>query len=187
MTLDTTERLAMGGQGYPADLEADVVLADGGTVHVRPIRPSDTDALVQFHERLSPETVYYRFFTAKPTLPSDVADRFTHVDYSERLALVAELGDELVAVVRYDRLPASDEADVAFVVADEHQGRGIGTILLEHLATAARKRGIRRFVADTLATNRRMIDLFASMGFELEHSFEGGVVHVAFPIEPTAR
>ena len=116
-------------QAPPAHWECDVVLADGGTVHVRPIRPDDADALVVLHAGLSDETVLLRFFGPKPALDPVQADHFTTVDHVDRVALVAELGDRLVAVARYDRVPGSDSAEVAFVVSDAHQGRGIGTAL----------------------------------------------------------
>ena len=145
----------------PAHWAWDVVLVDGGTAHVRPIDPTDGPALVAFHEGLSPETV-----SAKPALDDTEVERFTHVDHDARVALVAELGDRLVGVARYDRTADEREAEVAFVVADEHQGRGIGTVLLEHLAAAARERGITRFVAETLPDNRRMLEVFRAAGFD---------------------
>jgi acyl-CoA synthetase (NDP forming)/RimJ/RimL family protein N-acetyltransferase len=170
---------------YPDDLEADVVLSDGGTVHVRPIVPGDSDALQQFHGRLSAETVYLRFFSPLPRLSPQLVEHFTNVDYTDRLALVAELGNELVAVARYDRLTGTADAEVAFVVVDAHQGRGLATIMLEHLAVAARDRGVERFVAETLPTNSRMIGVFRDAGFQEEHRFSDGVIKVSFPIEPT--
>jgi acetyl coenzyme A synthetase (ADP forming)-like protein len=164
---------------------SDVVLVDGGTVHVRPIDPADGPALVAFHGRLSPDTVYSRFFSVKPTLSEAEVERFTHVDHDARVALVAELGDRLVGVARYDRTANDREAEVAFVVADEHQGRGIGTVLLEHLAAAARERGITRFVAQTLPSNRRMLDVFGAAGFDERSRYGDDVVYVELAIEPT--
>lgn len=168
----------------PAHWESDVVLTDGGAVHVRPIRPADAAALVDFHGRLSAETVFWRFFSFHPELTEAEVQRFTHLDYQNRVALVAELGDRLVAVGRYERLAGTRDAEVAFVVADEHQGRGLGTVLLEHLASAARERGINRFVADTLPGNRRMLDVFRAAGFDEQTSFEGDVVRIELAIEP---
>ena len=165
--------------------EADVVLADGGTVHLRPIRPDDADALLALHGRLSDETVYLRFFSPLPRPSAEFLRRLVNVDYRDRMALVAELGGDLIAVGRYDRLPASDEAEVAFTVQDDHQGRGLGTILLEHLAAAARDQGIRRFRASTLPQNHRMLHVFRDAGFEVERSFEDGIVEVGFTIEPS--
>ncbi|HZT65771.1 MAG TPA: GNAT family N-acetyltransferase [Acidimicrobiales bacterium] len=171
--------------GYPKRWEADAVLSDGGTVHVRPIRPSDRRALSELHDRLSERTVYLRFFTPLPHLSDALLERFTVVDYVDRLALVAELGDRLVAVARYDRMAGSDEAEVAFVVDDAHQGRGMGTLLLEHLAAAAAEAGIRRFVAETLPGNQRMLGVFLDAGFGAVRRFDSGVVRVSFKIEPT--
>jgi acetyl coenzyme A synthetase (ADP forming)-like protein len=170
---------------WPEHWVSDVVLVDGGTVHVRPIEPADGPALVAFHGRLSPDTVYSRFFSVKPTLSEAEVERFTHVDHDARVALVAELGDRLVGVARYDRTASDREAEVAFVVADEHQGRGIGTVLLEHLAAAARERGITRFVAQTLPSNRRMLDVFGAAGFDERSRYGDDVVYVELAIEPT--
>jgi acetyl coenzyme A synthetase (ADP forming)-like protein len=175
------------GVAAPAQWESDVVLLDGGTAHVRPIHPDDGPALVAFHSGLSDDTVYSRFFSAKPRLSAAEVEHFTHVDYDARVALVAELGDQLVAVARYDRTKREREAEVAFVVADEHQGRGIATVLLEHLAAAARERGITRFVAETLIGNRRMLDVFRTAGFDEVARYDDGVVHVDLAIEPTER
>jgi acyl-CoA synthetase (NDP forming)/GNAT superfamily N-acetyltransferase len=170
---------------YPAHWEADVVLADGGTAHVRPIQPADADRLVALHARLSPESIRYRYFAPHPTLSAKEVERFTHVDHDQRVALVAVLGDEIVAVGRYDRVPGADVAEVAFVVDDEHQGRGLGSVLLEHLAAVAGERGIRRFEADVLADNMRMARVFVDAGYQASREYEEGTVHLVFPIEPT--
>jgi acetyl coenzyme A synthetase (ADP forming)-like protein len=171
----------------PAHWEGDVVLADGGSVHVRPLGPDDADRLVAFHAGLADETVYLRFFSCKPTLSPEEVERFAYVEHHDRVALVAELGDRLVGVARYDRAPGTDSAEVAFVVSDEQQGRGIGTALFEHLAAAARERGITRFVAETLADNGHMLGVFRAAGFAERTRLEGGVVHVELLIEPTDR
>jgi acetyl coenzyme A synthetase (ADP forming)-like protein len=170
----------------PGRWEADVVLTDGGTVHLRPIRPDDADALLGLHARLSDESVYLRFFSPVPRPSPELLDRLVNVDYGDRMALVAELGGDVIGVGRYDRLPSGDEAEVAFTVQDEHQGRGLGTILLEHLAAVAREQGIRRFRASTLPQNRRMLDVFRDAGFEVERTFAEGVVDVGFVIDPSA-
>ena len=171
--------------GYPSQWEADVVVADGGTVHVRPIRPDDADRLRSLHNRLSAETIYLRFFSPIPTLSESMVHRFTNVDYTDRLALVAQLGDEVIGVARYDRLAGTAQAEVAFVVDDAHQGRGLGTLLLEHLAAAARDNGITEFVAETLPGNNRMLRVFRDAGFGDERKLSDGVVRVSFLIEPT--
>jgi acetyl coenzyme A synthetase (ADP forming)-like protein len=168
-----------------APFDADVVLADGGTVHLRSIEPADADALVAFHESLGDETVYFRFFRYHPHLTGVEVERFTTTDGRDRVAIVAVLHDAIVAVGRYERLGDGSSAEVAFVVADAQQGRGLGTILLEHLAVAARANGITEFVAETLASNRRMIRVFEDAGFAVTATFAGSEVHVRFPIAAT--
>lgn len=172
-------------RGYPSEWEADVVLADGGTVHVRPIQTEDADRIVAFHARLSAETIRYRFFAPRPTLTPGEVEHFTQVDHDERVALVAVLGESLLAVGRYDRVPGTDVAEVAFVVDDAHQGRGLGSVLLEHLAAIASYGGIRRFEADVLTENNRMVRIFVDAGYHATSSYEEDVVHLVFPIEPT--
>ncbi len=115
---------------YPAHWEADVVLADGGTVRVRPIRPDDGERLLGLHARLSPDSVYYRYFAPRPVLTPDEVAHLTGVDHRSRVALVASLRDQIVGVARYDTVPGTSDAEVAFVVEDAHQGRGLGSVLL---------------------------------------------------------
>jgi acetyl coenzyme A synthetase (ADP forming)-like protein len=171
---------------YPQIWEVDAVLADGGAVHIRPIRADDTPAYRAFFAKLSPDTVYLRFFSPKRLLSDDEVEHFTHVDYHDRMAFVAELRDEIIAVGRYDRLSTSHDAEVAFVVADAHQGRGIGSLLLEYLAVYARDLGITRFEADTLAENNRMLGVFEHAGYRREFERkDAGIVRLAFDIEPT--
>ncbi|MGB8650285.1 MAG: GNAT family N-acetyltransferase [Mycobacteriales bacterium] len=170
---------------YPAHWEADVVLADGGTVHLRPITPEDGDRLRAMHSRLSPDTVYMRFFSMVRTLSARDVERLTNVDHDERVAFVALLRDEIVGVVRYFRHPGTADAEVAVVVEDAHQGRGMGPLLLEHLAAAGRERGIERFVANVLPSNVRMLQVFRSAGFEIERHMADGYVELVYPIRPT--
>ncbi|MGZ4734872.1 MAG: bifunctional acetate--CoA ligase family protein/GNAT family N-acetyltransferase [Acidimicrobiia bacterium] len=170
---------------YPAEWESDVVLTDGGTVHLRPIRPDDDAGLLGLFARLSRESIYMRFFSPVSAPTAQQLAHFTHVDYDNRMALVAELGEDIVAVARYDRPPDADDAEVAFTVQDDQQGRGLATIMLEHLAAVARTRGIRRFFAETLPDNRRMLGVFRDAGFQVVREFADGVVHVTFPIDPT--
>ena len=170
---------------YPRHWEADAVLADGGTVHVRPITPADADRLRDFHGRLSPETVYNRFFSMVRTLPARDVERFTTVDHDERAAVVALLRDQIVGVCRYARLPGTTDAEVAVVVDDAHQGRGLGALLLEHIESAARERGIQRFVADVLPQNRRMLAVFRAAGYVISREMADGYIELTFPIQET--
>jgi len=170
---------------YPRHWEADAVLADGGTVHVRPITPDDADRLREFHSRLSPDTVYNRFFSMVRTLPARDVERFTTVDHDERAAVVALLRDQIVGVCRYSRFPGTADAEVAVVVEDAHQGRGLGALLLEHMESAARERGVDRFIADVLPSNRRMLAVFKAAGFEISREMADGYVELTFPIQET--
>ncbi|MEP6852791.1 MAG: GNAT family N-acetyltransferase [bacterium] len=171
---------------YPPQWEADVVVTDGGTVHLRPMTPSDSPAVVAFHGQLSERSRYLRYFSAYPRIPEKDLHRFTHVDHVDRVALVVWLGGEIIGIGRFDRLQDSTEAEVAFVIADAHQRRGIGSILLEHLAAAARERGITRFTAEVLAENARMLRVFVDAGYEARRSVEYNVVHLEFEIDETA-
>lgn len=155
---------------------------DFGLVHLRPIRRDDSAGLIEFHEGLSRDTQYFRFFTAHPHLSAAEVQRFTRVDYKGRLALVAELDGKLIAVARYDRLADSARAEVAFVVADAFQCHGLGGALLRRLAEAAAQRGIEYFVAETLAENRRMQSVFRESGFDVHAGLDGNVVGIDFPI-----
>jgi len=168
------------------DRSADVLLSDGATVHIRPIRPDDAAAIVALHSRFSERTRYLRYFSPYPRIPPRDLERFVTVDHRDREALVAELGDQLIAVGRYERLgPQAEEAEVAFVVEDAHQGRGIGSVLLEHLAAAAAEAGITRFVAEVLPQNAAMLRVFADSGYQVRREYADGVVHLEFAISPT--
>ncbi|NMR30175.1 bifunctional acetate--CoA ligase family protein/GNAT family N-acetyltransferase [Crystallibacter degradans] len=172
---------------YPEYWEADVVLRDGGTAHLRPIVPEDAEALQAFHVGQSESSIYLRFFTYKSKLSSRELARFTNVDYSNRVAFVITIASEIIGIGRYDRLDDPAEAEVAFNIADTHQSRGLGSILLEHLAAAARENGIRKFSAEVLPENRKMITVFNDAGYEVQRRFDDGVVMLEFDIDPTER
>ena len=168
----------------PRHWEADVLLRDGRAAHIRPITRDDGDLLVEFYARVSDESKYYRFFSPMPNLsPRDVR-RFIQVDHADRVALVLTLSGRMIAVGRYD-VVKDGEAEVAFLVEDQHQGRGIAQLLLEHLAQAARERGIQRFTAEILPDNSRMIQTFRDAGYRIVSEYEDGVLSLDFPIDPT--
>jgi acyl-CoA synthetase (NDP forming)/GNAT superfamily N-acetyltransferase len=170
---------------YPKHWEADVVLSDGGTVHLRPIIPTDADNMRQLHGRLSERTRYFRYFSPYPHMSDRDLRRFSVVDHHGRVAFGAFLGDDLIAVGRYEQLDGGGSAEVAFVVQDAHQGRGLGSILLEHLAAAARERGLDRFVAEVLGENGQMVRVFRDAGYRVSRAIEEGVLHLEFAIDPT--
>jgi GNAT superfamily N-acetyltransferase len=164
----------------------EVVLADGGIARLRAVRPDDAPRLRELFSRLSRESRYLRFFSPSSGFLEGFVERSVHVDQRGGAGLVAEIDGAVVALGSYERRIGTDEAEVAFAVADAHQGRGIGTLLVEHLAAIARESGIRRFVADVLGMNQRMLEVFRDVGFEVTNRVEDGVIHVSFPIEPTS-
>jgi acetyl coenzyme A synthetase (ADP forming)-like protein len=171
---------------YPSHLEADVVLRNGRTLRVRPVRSGDGERLQAFFATLSPEAMHSRFFDICP--PERALEYApAAVDYVHDFGVVAEAGDRIAGVAHYfvsERHPQT--AEVAFAVADELQGLGAGMHLLETLAAAARENGIERFEAEVLAGNKPMLAVFRSSGFDLARRSGDGTVHVSFPIEPTA-
>jgi acyl-CoA synthetase (NDP forming)/GNAT superfamily N-acetyltransferase len=172
----------------PGARGVDVLLSDGSTVHVRQISPNDADRVVAMHARFSERTRYLRFFAPYPRIPQRDLRRFVNVDHRDREALVVAVGDDLIAVGRYDRLGSgAPDAEVAFVVEDRYQGRGVGSMLLEHLAAAAARVGITRFVAEVLPQNGPMLRVFADAGYQVSREYADGVVHLTFPIAPTMR
>jgi acetyl coenzyme A synthetase (ADP forming)-like protein len=168
-----------------SDWAGDVVLADGATLHMRAMQPDDEPLLGRMYEALSANSVYYRFFSPvkRATATSLELRGLGDVGHVARVAL---LGGAIVAAARYD-VVRPGVAEVAFVVADEHQGRGVGTLLLEHLAAIARSQGIGTFVADTLPDNAKMLGMFAAAGWERETHFDGGSVRTQFSIVPSVK
>ena len=166
---------------YPAHREADVALRDGSTVHVRPVRPDDEPALIEFFGALSPQSRAFRFFTAAASLEG--AARLTvDVDYESRYGMVATRGDgdHLVGQGTYVATGPS-RAEVAFAISDELKGQGVGTIMLAHLAEVASEHDISMFEAEVQLGNRRMIEVFRESGFPVETSSVPGAIHIELP------
>lgn len=169
----------------PSRWATSVVLGDGESAYIRPLTPADQPALLAFHERQSSDSLYRRFFSPKPSLTRSELEHFTTVDMADRVALTVELHDEFVAWASYERWTGRNEAEAAFMVDDAHHGRGIATLLLEHLAAIARTNGIDRFTAEVLADNRGMLAVFAKAGWPLERRFESGVVDLDWELATT--
>src|SRR2546423_12307578 len=166
----------------------DVILKDGGTLRLRPPAAVDTDALVAFFAGLSEQSLYYRFHGAR-SVDRRLAEPFLDPDWIEQGALIATLtdggGERIVALASCSRLRDPSTAEIAFAVSDAEQGRGIGTRLLEQLATRAAEMGVVTFLAEVMSENRAMLRVFADAGFEVARELERGVVEVRFPIVPT--
>lgn len=170
--------------------EADILLADGTTARIRPISPGDADALQRFHVGQSERSTYFRFFAPMPRLSASDLERLTTVDHYDRVALVVikqeDEGSRIIAVGRFDRYDG-DQAEVAFNVSDSHHGRGLGSILLEHLAAVGRELGITRFTAEVLPGNAKMLSVFDHAGYSIAKRTEDGVVMVSIGLDPTEQ
>src|SRR4029450_13614781 len=179
----------------PRHYATDALLRDGGSIHLRAIRPDDKPRLLDLFERLSSRSVYFRFFQTKQRLTDAELQYFTELDFTRDVALVATLrvGQEehVIGVGRYFRIQEHGQpttrAEVAFTVADAHQGRGVGTLLLEHLAAMARRQGIDTFEAYVLGENNRMLEVFEASGFTVQRALDTGVFHVSFPTAETPQ
>jgi acyl-CoA synthetase (NDP forming)/GNAT superfamily N-acetyltransferase len=167
--------------------ETHAVLSDGTPVELRPVRPADRELIAAFHQRQSPQSIYFRFFQHRPELTDRELSYFTEIDYAERMAFVALIGGELVAVARYESSGRDPRPEVAFFVDDRHHGQGLATLLLEYLAAAARSRGITGFTASVLAENYAMLGVFRKAGFGISTRFAEGVIDVELDITLTPR
>jgi acetyl coenzyme A synthetase (ADP forming)-like protein len=181
------------GSKYARGYSTAAVLKDGGSILIRAIRPDDKERLLDLLDRMSAQSVYFRFFRTRRRLSDEEIKKYTEVDFDRDVGLVATLSEvgaeRIIGVGRYsilDEMPGEPRrAEVAFAVVDAHQGRGIGTLLLEHLAPMARANGVARFEADVLGENNRMLQMFATSGLSVERSFDSGIFHFSFSIEPT--
>lgn len=165
-------------------------LRDGATVWLRSVRHEDQPAFRAGFARLSDRSIYHRFFQAKPRLTDPELDYLTDLDFRDHVALVAEIeapdgGREGIGVGRFVRIKrpdAEDHAEVAFTVEDQHQGRGVGTHLLDHLARIARELGYRAFEAEVLPYNQQMLEVFEHSGLGMRQELREGVVHVVLEL-----
>lgn len=169
---------------YPASWEVDGLLIDGGPVHVRPLRPGDDEALMAFHRGLSDQTVYYRYFGAHPELSAPEAAHLVDIDYQDRMAFAAFSGGGLVGVGRYDREP-DGTAEVAFVVADSYQRRGVGTLLLEALVGYGAQHRIATFTAEVLPDNPAMLRVFLESGLAVTTATGDEAIEVTIELAET--
>jgi RimJ/RimL family protein N-acetyltransferase/predicted CoA-binding protein len=164
----------------------DVILRDGTTLRLRPPGAADASAVVDFFAALSERSRYQRFHGVAALRP-ELAEPFLEPDWTDRGSLVGELEGRIVALASYARLREPRTAEAAFAVADELQGKGVGTRLLERLAARAAAAGIERFVAEVMPDNRAMLRVFEDAGFEIVRELTGGEVEVRFSIAPTER
>lgn len=162
----------------------DVLLADGSTALLRPLRYDDGPAVAALFSSLSRDSMVMRFFGPHRVSEEEIG-RLLRADGVDSAVLAVDRAGRLLALAEYDRQPGSGEAEVAFVVTDEYQGRGLGTLLLEHMADLARRAGISRFVVDTLAVNAKMLGVLRAAGFSRQYSRDSSVTRVLLDISPT--
>jgi GNAT superfamily N-acetyltransferase len=158
-----------------AALASGAVLKDGTAVHIRPIRPDDDRLLIEIFNRLSPQTVYQRFFSNVAELSPGMARYLANANSRERMALVAEVAGEAVAVGRYEPTADPETVELALVVLDHWQDKGLGRVMLRETLKVGQANGIKKFRADVLAENRRMLRLLLQETEILERRTEAGV------------
>jgi len=169
---------------YPDEWEQNAVLKDGGTVRLRPIVPSDAPALQAFVKNMSTESSYFRFFRVKKQLEPKELEQFTHLDYEVQMAFVAIVDGDLAGIGRYNADDCPDGfAEAAFTVADDMQGKGIGTLLVYRIAAYARAHDIKGFRAFVLADNHAMMRVFRNAGFSMHRDVDQGVYTVEIDTE----
>jgi acyl-CoA synthetase (NDP forming)/GNAT superfamily N-acetyltransferase len=177
-------RAATGGGGPVTTPAAATyaLLTDGTTVEVRPARAQDHEAVRAMHAAMAPENIYLRFFSMSPNAAEQEARRICREPDSEHAALLAWQGDRLVGVAAYELSGKPGLAEVAFAVPDDVHGRGVASLLLEHLVWQARQRDLRAFFAETLAENSAMLRVFADAGLPAKRRISSGVVELTFPL-----
>ena len=158
------------------------VLQDGSVVHVRAIRPDDKARLLAHFDRLSPQARRYRFFAGKRSLSDQELQRLTELDLVKEVGLVLTLDSDttghFIGVARYVRSSDPSRAEIALAILDEFQGRGIGPLLIHHLARIARTNGIQTFEANVLGDNDRMLKVIRKSGCAVKTVTDTGVVHI---------
>ena len=158
-----------------------VNLHDGSAVTIRRIEPADAYPLLRMFDRLSPESIYHRFFSPMPRPRRAALLHLAGLDHELHEALVAQVGQEIVAVARYDGRPGEDDAEVAVIVDDEWQDRGLGTRLLHHLARVGHRRGLVAFRATVLGENRRALPFLRRLSPAADVRFRDGEYQVYAP------
>ena len=173
---------------YPEELEGYDTLNDGTELFFRPVKPTDDAALSEMLYSLSPTSLHTRYMTHTMTFPHKDVQQLTNVDYMNNLAIVGTVpgvsSEEIVAIAQYFLDPKTQSAEVAFIVQDEWQQKGMGTLLLQYLCRVARQRGIKKFFAKVLPTNKAMLSVFYNSGYKVNTEFDGDVYSVEFDLAP---
>jgi len=171
---------------YPEELECYETLIDGTEIFFRPVKPIDEKALSEMLYSLSPSSIRTRYMTHTMTFPHKDVQQLTNIDYTQNLAIVGTVpgvtDEEIVAIAQYFLDPKTQAAEVAFIVHDEWQKKGMGTLLLAYLTKIARQRGVRSFYAKVLPTNKAMLTVFYNSGFKVNTEFDGEVYSITYDL-----
>jgi acyl-CoA hydrolase/RimJ/RimL family protein N-acetyltransferase len=171
---------------YPEELEHYDTLRDGTEIFFRPIKPTDEPALSEMLYSLSEDSVRTRYMTRTIAFPHRDVQQLTNIDYKNNLAIVGVVpsaaGEEIVAIAQYFLDPKTQAAEVAFIVQDEWQQKGMGTFLLDYITQIAKLRGVRRFYAKVLPTNKLMLAIFHNSGYKVNTEFDGEVYSISYDL-----
>ena len=171
---------------YPHELERYDTLYDGTQIFFRPVRPTDERALSEMLYSLSKKSVQTRYMTHTMAFPHKDVQQLTNVDYRQDISIVGTVprisGDQIVALAQYFLDPKTRAAEVAFIVQDEWQQKGMGTLLLNYITRIAEKRGVRRFYAKVLPVNKPMLAVFRNTGYEVSTEFDGDVYSISYEL-----
>ena len=172
---------------YPEELEQYDTLQDGTEIFFRPIKPTDEPAMSDMLYSLSPASVRTRYMAQTVAFPHRDIQQLTNIDYTQDISIVGTVpsvsGEQVVAIAQYYLDPKTHAAEVAFLVQDEWQKKGMGTFLLAYLAQIAKKRGVKQFYAKVLAMNKPMLAIFHNSGYQIKTEFDGEVYNVTYDLE----
>ena len=171
---------------YPEELESYETLRDGTEIFFRPVKPTDEPALSEMLYSLSEESVRTRYMTHTVVFPHRDIQRFTNIDYRQDIAIVGVIprasGEEIVALAQYFFDPKTRAAEVAFLVQDEWQKKGMGTFLLDYITQIAKQRGVKKFYAKVLPTNEPMLAIFHNSGYKVNTEFDGYAYDITYDL-----
>ncbi len=178
--------LAWDKVAYPEELERYDTLKDGTQIFFRPVKPTDEPALSEMLYSLSNQSVHTRYFSSTMTFPHKDVQKLTNIDYRNDIAIVGVVpsptGEDIVAIAQYFLDPKTQAAEVAFIVQDEWQQKGMGTFLMDYIAQIARQRGVRHFYAKVLPANKPMLAIFHNSGFKVNTEFDGDAYSITFDL-----
>ena len=179
---DVPARQSAGSGSEPAGAGIFALLTDGRTAEIRPAGPQDVGAVREMHAALSPDNLYLRFFSMSPVSAEREARRVCREPGRDHGALLAWLEGRLVGVASYEPAGTAGSAEIAFAVPDDMHRHGVATLLLEHLVSLARRRGLTEFTASALVDNSAMLSVFADAGLPVRRRITGGVAELTFDL-----